>query len=77
MKFDSKKLKNYKFWVSISAIVLLVLQMNGVVIIPSQFDLIVNSILSVLVALGIIDGPKKGEDDDYEENNDDNDIMEE
>ena len=54
------KLKNYGLWVSFASLLLIILQNSGIKVVPEQYNLIVNAILSVLVGLGIISSPEKG-----------------
>jgi uncharacterized membrane protein len=51
------RLKNYGLWTSIAALVFMVLQNAGVNILPDQWYTYVNSILSILILLGIINNP--------------------
>lgn len=56
MDFKSR-LRNYGLWVSVASLVLLVLQSLGVPITPEQYNEIVNTILGILVMLGILNNP--------------------
>lgn len=51
------RLKNYGLWVSLSSFVLIILQNSGISILPEQWDIYVNSILGILVLLGIVNNP--------------------
>ena len=57
MNFDLSRFKNYGLWVSVLALIPMVLSSFGVKIIPEEYQLISNTVLSVLVALGIISNP--------------------
>lgn len=64
-----KRLRNYGFWVSLASLVLLLLNNFGVYIDESKYNGIVDSILAILVLLGILNDPtteKKGYGDDDE-----------
>jgi uncharacterized membrane protein len=51
------RLKNYGLWTSIAALIFMILQNSGVGILPEQWDVYVNSILGILILLGIINNP--------------------
>jgi uncharacterized membrane protein len=55
-----EKLKNYGLWISFAALTLLFLQDAGIAISPDKFNLYVNSLLGILVLLGIVSDPKSG-----------------
>ena len=57
MNFDWSRFKNYGLWVSIMALIQMILSAFGVKIIPEEYQAIANTILSILVALGIISNP--------------------
>ena len=64
-----KRLRNYGLWVSLASLVLLLLNNFGVDIDESKYNGIVDSILAILVLLGILNNPtteKKGFGDDNE-----------
>lgn len=64
-----KRLRNYGLWVSLASFVLLLLNNFGVDIDESKYNGIVDSILAILVLLGILNNPtteKKGFGDDDE-----------
>ena len=70
MKFDFSRFKNYGLWVSIAALIPLLLSAVGVNIVPDKYNEIVHLILAILVALGILNNPTtevKGYFDDSEE----------
>lgn len=54
---DLSRFKNYGLWVSIFALIPMVLDAFGVQVLPDQYQVITTSILSILVALGIISNP--------------------
>lgn len=51
-----ERFKNYGLWVSIAALIPLILQAFGISIIP-DYNQIVNAILSILVMAGILSNP--------------------
>jgi uncharacterized membrane protein len=61
------RLKNYALWISISSFVFMIIQNSGLQITPESWDLYINSILGILILLGIINNPttnNKGFGDD-------------
>ena len=75
MNFDLSRFKNYGLWVSILALIPMILSAFGVKIIPEEYQAIANTILSILVALGIISNPTteaKWYIDDNDKNNTNN-----
>ncbi|MDV4151881.1 phage holin [Clostridium sp. AL.422] len=57
MNFDWTRFKNYGLWVSILALIPMILSAFGVNIVPEEYQAITNTILSILVALGIVNNP--------------------
>lgn len=57
MKFDYSRFKNYGLWVSVMALIPMILSAFGVALVPEEYQSIVNTVLSILVALGIISNP--------------------
>ncbi|MBS5886512.1 phage holin [Clostridium sp.] len=57
MNFDWSRFKNYGLWVSILALIPMILSVFGVHIVPEEYQTITNTILSILVALGIVSNP--------------------
>ena len=57
MNFDWSRFKNYGLWVSILALIPMILSAFGVHIVPEEYQTITNTILSILVALGIVNNP--------------------
>ncbi|MGL4991052.1 MAG: holin [Sarcina sp.] len=55
--FDWSRLKNYGLWVSIAALIPMIAQAFGAKIIPAEYQNIVNSILGICVAAGILNNP--------------------
>ena len=55
-EFLGPRLKNYGFWVSLFALISLLAQAFGLEI-ASNYDEIVNTILTMLVMLGIVSNP--------------------
>lgn len=56
-KIDLSRFRNYGFWISIAALIPLVLNAFEVKFIPEEYEAIVNAILAILVAAGIINNP--------------------
>lgn len=52
-----KALKNYGVWVSLASTLLLFLQASDVAIDVGKYELIVNALLTLLSALGVISNP--------------------
>ena len=61
---DLSRFKNYGLWVSIFALIPLVLQGFGVNILPGNYEEIVVALLGVLVMAGILNNPTS-ENTDY------------
>lgn len=62
-----KRLKNYGLWVSVAALLGMILQDVGFQITPEKYQAYIDSILTILVLAGIINNPttkKKGFGDD-------------
>lgn len=55
--FDFGRLKNYGLWVSVAALIPMLLQGFGVEILPDNYQTIATSILGILVAAGILNNP--------------------
>lgn len=49
--------KNYGLWMSLASFVFLIIQENGFQITPEKWNVYINSILSILILLGIINNP--------------------
>jgi uncharacterized membrane protein len=67
MKIDLKRFKNYGLWVSIFAFIPILCQGLGMDIIPANWQIAVQSILGILVGLGLLNNPNtetKGFSDD-------------
>ena len=56
-KFDWTRLKNYGLWVSIFALIPMVLEGFGIEILPDNYQAIVTGVLGILVAAGILNDP--------------------
>lgn len=54
---DWSRLKNYGLWVSILALIPLILKQFGIYIIPEEYTQITTAILSILVLAGILNNP--------------------
>ncbi|GAA0087019.1 hypothetical protein UT300007_34600 [Clostridium sp. CTA-7] len=57
MNFDWSRFKNYGLWVSIIALIPMILSTFGVKVVPEGYQAIANTVLSILVALGILNNP--------------------
>ena len=57
MNLDCSRFKNYGLWVSILALIPMILSAFGIKIVPEEYQAITNTVLSILVALGIINNP--------------------
>lgn len=55
--FDWERFKNYGLWVSILALIPLILNSFGVKVVPEEYQLITNTVLSILVTIGVINNP--------------------
>lgn len=51
------RLRNYGLWVAVAALIPLILQAFGVELVEEQYNEIVNSLLGILVLLGLISNP--------------------
>lgn len=54
---EKSRFRNYGLWVSIAALIPMLLEGAGVDILPDNYNAIVNSILSILIILGLINNP--------------------
>lgn len=54
------RFKNYGLWISIFALIPLLLEGFGVDVLPENYDEIIKSLLGVLVLAGVINNPEKG-----------------
>ena len=57
MNIDWTRFKNYGLWVSILALIPMILSAFGVKVVPEEYQAISNTILTILVALGIVSNP--------------------
>lgn len=74
MNFDWSRFKNYGLWVSIFALIPIILNSFGLKVVPDEYQAISNTVLTILVALGIISNPTtecKWYIDDKKKNNTD------
>jgi uncharacterized membrane protein len=55
-----QKFKNYGLWLTVSSLLFMVVQDSEIQITPEKWDVYVNSILGILVLLGIISNPSHG-----------------
>lgn len=56
LEYLNRRVRNYGFWLSLFSLIPLVIQACGYELIPN-YDLIVNIVLMILVALGITNNP--------------------
>ena len=54
---DMSRFKNYGLWVSIAALIPMILKVFGIDVIPEDYENIVQTILSILVMAGILNNP--------------------
>ena len=54
---DKSRLRNYGLWVSIAALIPMILKGFGINILPENYDEIITTILSILVMAGILNNP--------------------
>ncbi|ACD22432.1 MULTISPECIES: phage holin [Clostridium] len=54
---DKSRFKNYGLWVSIAALIPLILKCFGIEVIQGDYQQVVQAILSILVMLGIVSNP--------------------
>lgn len=52
-----KRVNNYGLWVSFAALSYAMLQLFGIGLPPDQWEMIVNGLLGILLALGILNDP--------------------
>ena len=57
MKVDLSRFKNYGLWLSIFALIPLILNLFGIRAIPEEYQEIKTAILTILIAVGIISNP--------------------
>ena len=57
MNMDLSRFKNYGLWVSILALIPLILKAFGVNVLPDEYSEITTAILGILVAVGILNNP--------------------
>lgn len=57
MNFDWSRFKNYGLWVSILALIPMILSAFGVKVVAEEYQAITNLVLSILVTLGIVNNP--------------------
>lgn len=77
--FDFSRFKNYGLWVSILSLIPMILSAFGVKVVAEEYQPIVNTVLGVLVALGILNNPTTSSkwflDDKGESNNEDTSVK--
>lgn len=56
-RLELSRFKNYGVWVSIFALIPIVLKGIGLNIIPDDYNTVVTGILTILVTLGILNNP--------------------
>lgn len=57
MNFEWSRFENYGLWVSILALIPMILSAFGVKVVADEYQSITNVVLSILVALGIVNNP--------------------
>lgn len=57
MNFEWSRFKNYGLWVSVLALIPMILSAFGVKVVADEYQVITNLVLSILVALGIVNNP--------------------
>ena len=57
MNFEWSRFKNYGLWVSVLALIPMILSAFGVNVVAEEYQAITNVVLSILVALGILNNP--------------------
>lgn len=57
MNFEWSRFKNYGLWVSILALIPMILSAFGVKVVADEYQSITNITLSILVTLGIVNNP--------------------
>lgn len=55
--FDWSRFQNYGLWISIFALIPLILHAVGIEVVPEEYQNIVNALLGILVGLGLISNP--------------------
>jgi len=56
----SNKYKNYGLWISLASLLFMILNAYGIGIQEEEYNIIITTILSVLIALGVISNPEAG-----------------
>lgn len=67
---DKARFKNYGLWLSVAALIPMLLQGFGFDILPENYETIINTILGILVMAGLLNNPtteKKWFTDDKDE----------
>lgn len=57
LNIDTSRFKNYGLWVSIAALIPMVLKGFNIDILPDNYQEVINAVLAILVMLGIISNP--------------------
>lgn len=77
--FDFSRFKNYGLWVAILSLIPMILSAFGVKVVADEYQPIVNTILGILVTLGILNNPTTATkwflDDKAEANNNDTSVK--
>lgn len=77
--FDWSRFKNYGLWVSILSLIPMILSAFGVKIVSDEYQPIMNTVLGILVALGILNNPTTSAkwflDDKTESNNEETSVK--
>ena len=53
----TSRLKNYGLWISVAAFIPMLLTTFGVDVVPEQYNELVNALLGILVAAGLLNNP--------------------
>lgn len=56
----NNRFSNYGLWVSCAAFFSMLCQTTGIITLPANYNDIVNSLLGILILLGIISNPSSG-----------------
>ncbi|MDS0525742.1 phage holin [Clostridium sp. SHJSY1] len=54
---DKSRFKNHGLWISIAALIPMILKSAGLDILPDNYETIMNLVLGILVTLGILNNP--------------------
>lgn len=57
LNIDMSRFKNYGLWISIAALIPMVLKGFNIDILPDNYQEVINAVLAILVMLGLINNP--------------------